>query len=420
MYALIDGNTFYVSCERVYRPDLRTRPVIVLSNNDGCVITRSKEAKDLGIKMGDPFHKMQQLIKRHKIEVFSSNYELYGDMSQRMMSTIASLVPNVEVYSIDECFADVAGLPHLTELGRTIRNRVMQWVGIPNCVGIAPTKTLAKFCNHLAKCHPTFKGVVNWNDWTPEIQTRALNSQPVKAIWGIGWRLGESLNAMGIMTAGDLQRAESSLIRRNFGVTVERTQRELNGIACIELDHAPQARQQIIRTRSFANGLTELVDLQAAIAHHATDAAAELRKQGSIAHGASIMFHTYASRPDLPQYYANDSAVIKAGTADTRLLNQVTQGLLKRAYRTGFKFKKCGVTLTGIEASDSPKQQDWLDPSDSEESISLMQCLDGINQRYGQGTVKLGVESLSNRWLMRREYLSPRFTTRFDELLVVD
>lgn len=239
MYALIDGNSFYCSCERVFRPDLKTTAIVVLSNNDGCVVARTSEAKTLGIKMGVPYFQVRHLEKQGRLQVFSSNYELYADFSRRMMMTIASLVPAIEVYSIDECFADMTGMNNLAEHGRAIKARVMQWVGIPTCVGIAPTKTLAKFCNHLAKRYPDhFGGVVVWPDWSVKVQRRALASEPVSEIWGIGRRTAEKLNTQGIQTALDFMLADSATIRRRYGVTIERVQRELQGIPCdvLQLD----------------------------------------------------------------------------------------------------------------------------------------------------------------------------------------
>ena len=296
MYALIDGNSFYASCERVFRPDLAGVPIVVLSNNDGCVVTRTAEAKALGIKMGEPLFKIKHLVRQNRVQVFSSNYELYADMSRRMMNTVATLVPRIEVYSIDECFADLSGMEQYSQfmgsgqntglltLGFSIRARVLQWTGIPTCVGIAPTKTLAKFCNHLAKRHAVFKGVVDWNAWAPAIQQRALASEDVTEVWGIGRQIGLSLNAMGIKTAADLANAPSHTIRKMFGVVVERTQRELQGIECLELEDIAPKRQQIVRSRSFGQPITTLDGLSASLAHHVAEAAQRLRGQGSVTH----------------------------------------------------------------------------------------------------------------------------------------
>ncbi len=422
MFALIDGNSFYASCERVFRPDLRTRPIVVLSNNDGCVITRTAEAKALGIKMGEPFFKIKHLVHQQGLVVFSSNYALYGDLSRRMMDSIASLVPRIEVYSIDECFADVSGMNRiasLADLGRQIRTRVDQWVGIPTCVGIAPTKTLAKFCNHLAKRHPSLNGVVVWPDWKPDIQRRALDSELVGEVWGIGRRISEQMNRMGIHTAGDLQRYPVADIRKRFGVVVERTHRELNGIACADLEITPPDKQQIIRSRSFGTPVTELDGLRAALSHHVTEAAQDLRAQRGVCHQVGILLHTNRFREDDPQYYFSDSRPIVAGTADTRLINQTAQGLLDLGFKAGYKYKKCGVILTAIESADAAQQMDFLCEGDDERSQALMQSIDALNARFGRGAVRMGTQLLDETWRMKRDQLSPCYTTRLTDLLTL-
>ena len=419
MFALVDGNSFYASCERVFRPDLRTTPIVVLSNNDGCVITRSVEAKALGIKMGAPKFKIEQLVRQHDVRVFSSNYELYGDLSRRMMQSIATLVPRIEIYSIDECFADVSGMSDLTRLGERIKDRVLQWVGIPTCVGIAPTKTLAKFCNHLAKRHRYFKGVANWNDWDANTQMRALNSEAVTEIWGVGSRIGQSLNNMGIRTAGDLARASAPTIRKTFGVTLERTQRELQGISCIAFDDATPARKQIVRSRSFGQPVTELDGLISALSHHVSQAAKDLRAQGSVAHTISVFIQTNPFKPDEPQYYGNDTIGLDVGSCDTLKLNDWVQKSLKRIYKPHHAYKKCGVILSGIESAGRAIQIDWLNPGDSDERLALMKCVDLLNVRFGKNCIAIGSESRNSSWTMRRDALSPCFTTRFADLMRV-
>lgn len=419
MFALVDGNSFYASCERVFRPDLRTSPVVVLSNNDGCVITRSAEAKALGIKMGAPRFKIEQIVRQHRVQVFSSNYELYGDLSRRMMASIATLVPRIEVYSIDECFADVAGMTGLTQLGEQIKDRVLQWVGIPTCVGIAPTKTLAKFCNHLAKRHRYFKGIANWNDWDTDTQMRALNSEAVEEVWGIGRKIGESLKHMGILTAGDLARASAHTLRKTFGVTVERTQRELQGISCIEFDNSVPTRKQIIRSRSFGKPIEDLEGLSAAVSHHISQAAKDLRAQGSVAHTIQVFIQTNPFKPNEPQYYGNDSVGLDVGTCDTLKLNNLVQKSLKRIYKPHHTYKKCGVILSGIESTERAIQIDWLNPGDSDERLALMNCIDLLNVRFGKNCVSIGSENRNNSWSMRRDLLSPCFTTRFADLMRV-
>lgn len=417
MYALIDGNCFYASCERVFRPDLTHSAIVVVSNNDGCVVTRTAEAKALGIKMGDPLFKLKHLVRQRRLVVFSSNYELYADLSRRMMNSIATLVPRIEVYSIDECFADLSGMTALLQLGYDIRARVLQWTGIPTCVGIAPTKTLAKFCNHLAKRHAVFRGVVDWNAWAMDVQRRALASEDVTEVWGIGRQIGKAMNGMGIRTAADLVDAPAHTIRKKFGVVVERTQRELQGLSCLELEDVAPKRKQIVRSRSFGQPIASFDGLSAALAHHVSEAAVKLRGQGSVANSIQVFVQTNPFKADTPQYSASHCISIASGTHDTIKLNNAAQAALKLIFKVGFEYKKCGVVLSGIESSTNQVQMDWIDQEDSTSRTELMRCIDGINVRFGKGAIKLATESLNDTWSMRRDKLSPKYTTRFVDLL---
>lgn len=422
MFALIDGNNFYCSCERVYRPELKQQPIIVLSNNDGCVISRSSEAKDIGIKMGVPYFQIQHLIQQRKLTVFSSNYELYADLSRRMMNTIASLVPAIEIYSIDECFADLHNLNNLHQLGHNIRNRIQQWVGIPTCVGIAPTRTLAKFCNHLAKRHRHrhhFNGVIVWTDWNSNIQQRALASTPVNEIWGIGHRIGQKLAAQGIHTALDFINAHTPTLRKQFGVVLERTQREMQGLPCSELIINEASRQHIVRSRSFGNIITSLDGLQAAISHHISAGAAKLRQQNSHAHIISVFIYTNRFRHDQSQYNGYQSIKLPQPSADTLTLNHIAQNLLRNIYRPGYEYKKCGIELSGIEPAQTFQQQDLLYPNQHNHRTKLMSAWDNITSRYGRNSIQLGSELQSNHWHMTRAQLSPCYTTQFLEILTI-
>lgn len=422
VFALIDGNSFYASCERVFRPDLRARPVVVLSNNDGCVITRTAEAKVLGIKMGEPYFKIKPLVQRHGVVVFSSNYELYGDLSRRMMDTIALLVPQTEIYSIDECFADLTGMRDITPLGHLIRSRVLQWVGIPTCVGIAPTKTLAKYCNHLAKRHTVFKGVVNWLDWDESIRTRAFKSEPVGEVWGIGYRISASLNDMGIQTVWDFVRADAATLRKRFGVVVERTQRELQGIPCADLEVQIADKQQIVRSRSFGKPVCDIEGLRASLAFHIAEAASELRAQNSTANLIGVMLRTNPFKPEEPQYKGYLTACLPVGSSDTLKLNRVVQQTLTQIYKSGYAYKKCGVVLMGIESANTQMQLDWLNPPDSDERKSLMHTIDALNQRFGRHSIRTADQDAAGNnagWRMKRERLSPCYTTQFAQLLQV-
>ena len=417
MFALIDGNSFYASCESVFRPELRGKAIVVLSNNDGCVVTRTLAAKALGIKMGVPYYQVKDLVESGQLTAFSSNYELYADLSRRMMETIASMVPAIEIYSIDEAFADVSGMSGLSTLGRQIKERVWQWVGIPTCVGIAPTKTLAKFCNHLAKRHQAhFGGVLVWTDLAPARQEKAMASEPVTEIWGIGRRIGKKLSEQGIITVLDFAQADTATLRKQFGVVVERTQRELNGLACDELHQSEENKQHIVRSRSFGRCVPDIGTLESAIAHHISSGAQKLREQGTQAHTVGVFIYTNRFREKDPQYHCHRFAVLPQASADTIVLNNIAQSVLKRIYRAGYGYKKCGIELGGIEPAITNVQQDlWL-VGDGEKSHKLMDVLDRSNKRYGKGCIKLGSELISTDWHMNRDTLSPCFTTRFTDL----
>ena len=343
MFALIDGNSFYCSCERVFRPELKNVPVVVLSNNDGCVVARSTEAKALGIKMGEPYFRVKHLVSQGRLKAYSSNYELYADLSRRMMETIAGCVPAVEVYSIDECFADMSGIENLAIHGHQIRSRVLQWVGIPTCVGIAPTKTLAKFCNYLAKKYPShFEGVVVWSNWSESIRMRALRSEAVNEIWGIGNRIASKLAAQGILTALDFVLADTATLRRRYGVTVERTQREMQGIACDGLHPKPAPKQNLVRSRSFGTRIDTLEALKAAITHHISSGAEALRKDKLTASSVSVFLHTDFFKESDPQYHNSQTISLTVPTSDTVLLNHAAQKILETIYRSGYLYKNAG------------------------------------------------------------------------------
>lgn len=416
MFALIDGNSFYCSCERVFRPELKNVPIVVLSNNDGCVVARSAEAKALGIKMGEPYFRVKHLVSQGRLKAYSSNYELYADLSRRMMETIAGCVPVVEIYSIDECFADMSGIENLTELGCQIKQRVLQWVGIPTCVGIAPTKTLAKFCNHLAKRYPDhFGGVVVWSNWNETVRLRALRSQGVDEIWGIGGRTATKLATQGIYTALDFVRADTATLRRRYGVTVERTQREMQGIVCDGLHPNAQPRQNIVRSRSFGTRIETLEALQAAVTHHVSLGAEALRKDGLTASAVSVFLHTDFFREDEPQYHNSLAQNLIVSTADTVHLNRIAQQLLADIYRSGYLYKKCGIELHGLKPA-TQMQADLWEPT---KANPVMEAWDKINRQFGRGHLKLASELLADDWKMNRDRLSPCYTTQFMDLLVI-
>lgn len=419
MFALCDGNSFYCSCERIFRPELRNFPCVALSNNDGCVIARTPEAKALKIRMGTPYYQIKHLVDAGQLVAFSSNFELYADISNRMMQTIASMVSGTESYSIDEAFCDVSGHNNLATLGAQIRARVMQWVGIPTCVGIGPTKTLAKFCNHLAKKYPALQGVLVWTDLSSERQMKALASEDVGEIWGIGGRISKKLHAQGIHSAWDFYQADTPTLRRQFGVVIERTQRELHGVACDTLHQEETNRKHIIRSRSFGQSVTDVETLEAAIAHHISSGATKLREQGTQAHTVGVYIHTNRFREQDAQYHNHQYMVLPMASSDTLQLNQAAQLILRKMFKSGYAYKKCGIELAGIESMATGVQQDLWAYGSNEKAANTMAALDLINRKFGRGSLKVGSELLSNDWQMNRNAISPCFTTQFSDLLEV-
>ena len=385
----------------------------MLSNNDGCIVSRSNEAKALGIAMGIPLFQVRGLIKRYHVAIFSSNFELYNDMSRRMMQTIASLVPRLEVYSIDETFADLSGLDDPAAIGRNIRRRVWQWVGIPACVGIAPSKTLAKLANHLAKRQRVFHGVCYWNSLPMADQESWLASLPVNEVWGIGRKLAEQLQRQRIHTILDLQRANPALIRKRYGVTVERIVRELSGRDCLQMEEFDAPQQQILRSRSFGAKVYDKADLMASIAYHLTNAASELRKQRCLASmvGISIRSSYYADGSN--GYHGRDSAALPTPSADTLTLLRAAHGLLDRLYRPTVPYHKAGVVLSGLTRNFQP---DLLEPGDTPQRIALMQTLDTVNERYGKRLLHTAAELAGQNWHVRLDHKSPCYTTRWKDL----
>ncbi|MEB0014491.1 Y-family DNA polymerase [Glaciimonas sp. Cout2] len=411
--ALIDCNNFYVSCERIFRPDLLTRPVIVLSNNDGCAVSRSNEAKALGVKMGEPVFKIRDLVREQGIEVFSSNYVLYADMSNRVMSILGQFSPMQEVYSIDESFLDLTGFTDIQERSRAMRERVYRDTGIPVCVGIGSSKTLAKLSNFVAKRHPRSNGVFNINLLCQRQVNSVLKNIPVEEIWGIGRRLTTALNGMGIESVLQLRDADVASMRNRFGVVMEKTARELRGDACIELEEVAPAKQQIINSRSFGQAVTEMEDLQDALAHFVSNAAKKLRDQNSIAAMMQVFIMTDRFREDRPQYCPSVTIPLTTPTANSMSLQSWALVGLKSIYKPGFYYKKAGVILS--EICDSSIYQGDLFAAEIEHP-ALMKTLDAINTRYGKGTLKLSQDGSRQSWKMRQEKKSPEYTTNWEEL----
>jgi len=432
VYALIDGNNFYVSCERVFRPSLQGRPVIVLSNNDGCAIARSNEAKALGIRMGAPWHEIRHMEQSHGLVALSANFALYGDLSDRMMSLAAGLGPHQEIYSIDESFVDLTGVPgNLVERGRKIRERILQWVGIPCCIGIARTKTLAKLANHVAKTAERKPGsypehlaqICNLEALGSDELEDVFRRTQVQEVWGIGPRIGLQLINEGIQTVYDLVQIDGATVKRGWSVMLERTVRELKGMPCIELDHSPPPKQQIASTRSFGRTVTGFTDLEEAVTEFASRTAQKLRGQHSFCAQVMVFIRTSPFRKD-PQYSRSIVVPLRRPTADSASITQGALQGLKAIFREGFNYAKAGVMLLDLQPDDQLQMELTLeDEEDSGRSrVRLMSALDAVNERYGRGTLTLGsagVRGARRSWTMKQERRTPRYTTHVGEMLEV-
>lgn len=414
MFALVDGNNFYASCERVFQPHLRGKPLIVLSNNDGCAIARSAEAKALGIKMGQPAHELRHLVRSHGLEMRSANFGLYGDMSARVVSVLRQAAPRIEVYSIDESFIDVSGIPDLENFARRLRHRVHRWTGIPNCIGIGPTKTLAKMANKMAK---STTGVEDLS--CPDRRRVALESFPAADLWGVGRKIAPRLASLGIHTAAHLHDAPADAVLAGFGVTLSRTQRELQGHACIELEEVESDRQQIVVSRSFGSRVESPQEVHEALASFAVRACEKLRHRGLVAGGVWIFLHSDHFRQELKQHHPSRSANLASPTADTSVVLGIIRHLLNGMTRPGVEYKKAGVALLDLSRPEN-LAGDLFAPATVGDD-KLMQTLDAINRRFGRGTAGMGATGwrASPAWQMRQSMLSQSFTTRVDQLPLV-
>ncbi len=428
MYALVDGNNFYVSCERAFRPSLKNRPVVVLSNNDGCAISRSNEAKALGIKMGQPWFECRELAEEYGVVALSANFTLYGDMSDRMMCIAAGLGHTQEIYSIDESFIDLAGIRgDLVARGQTMRRRILQCTGIPTGIGIGRTKTLAKLANHVAKTADRNPGtypadlarVCNLATLPAADLDAVLAATDVGAVWGVGRRIGKQLLDAGIANVLQLIQLDPATVRRRWCVVLERTVRELQGQACITMEDAPSPKQEIAYTRSFGQPVTGLQDLTQAVTEFASGAAGKLRLQGSKAGQISVFIHTSPFRPP-PHYSRYTTVPLRRPTSNTQDLVKAAVLGLQAIYRPGFDFIKAGVMLLDLQDGSIEQQELDLEP-EPESRGQLMAAMDQLNDRYGRGTVKLasaGTQGKARTWSMRQKLLTPSYTTRWDEMPV--
>ncbi len=417
MFALIDCNSFYASCERVYRPWLEGVPVVVLSNNDGCVIARTREAKRLVIPMGAPYFQWRDQMREWGVVCFSSNYELYGQMSARVMTTLEEMFPRLEVYSIDEAFADLTGLQSdLVELGREARARVLLWTGIPVGVGIGPTKTLAKLANWAAKTWRKSEGVIDLRD--PSRRDRLLQMTDVSEVWGVGRRLTARLQPLGIKTAWDLAQYDPVSLRRQFSVVLEKTARELRGISCLQLEEAVPPRQIICSSKMFGARVRELPPIREAVAAYVSKAAEKMRAQGSLAGALQVAIRTGMHNPDQPRYANAIKCPLPYPTDDTRVLAAAAIRGLDVIYRPGYAYSKAEVLLMDLRRRGE-FTGDLFTAEPRPGADRLMAVIDRINASEGRGTLRLGRIPAAPEWAMRREMMSQRYTTRWDELMVV-
>lgn len=417
-FALVDVNNFYVSCERVFNPALLNRPVVVLSNNDGCAISRSNEAKAMGIKMGAPYFQIEKELRKAGGVALSSNYSLYADLSNRVMSLLGKFSPDQEIYSIDECFLGMSGFKELTRIGQEIRHTILRGVGLPVCAGFGPTKTLAKLANHVAKKRPEWNGVCDLTSLTPTEQDAVVGDIEVGEVWGVGRRIAARLADMGISTVRQLREANPTHIRQSFSVVQERTVMELRGVSCLALEEVAPPKKQIMVSRSFGSPVFELDDLQQAVGAFASRAAEKLRSQASAAGAVVVFIQTSPFREQDPQYSRSLTVPLSTATDDTLRLTRAALVGLKRIYQPGYAFAKAGVMLRELVDRDKV-HGDLFSVSESPKSDALMAALDRVNSRFGKKALVTGVAAGGENgvWKMRQGNKSPNFTTRWDELL---
>jgi DNA polymerase V len=419
MLALVDCNNFYASCERVFDPSLRTRPVVVLSNNDGCIVARSQEAKALGLKMGDVYFKVKELLDRHKVAVFSSNYALYGDMSQRVMKTLQQFSPEVEIYSIDEAFLNLEGFRDLPKLASEIRQTVRQWTGIPVSVGIAPTKTLAKLANNTAKKKAGYNGVCALD--TPEAWEPLLKEFDIGDVWGIGPQYKKLLNKHGVTTALEFSRLPETWLRKHISVVGARTASELRGQPCLELELHTDPKKGITVSRSFGKRITELPELSQALSSYVARAAEKLRRENLVSKHMLVFMHTSPFAKDAakdPYYAPHLSFALPLHTNYTPELIHYALWALQKMYRPGYRYMKCGVMLTDL-LTEGAQTGDLFARHDTARESKLMAALDHINQTMGKRTLFYASSGIQQAWAGAAARRSPAYTTDWNSLIQV-
>ena len=419
--ALIDVNNFYVSCERVFNPALIGVPVVVLSNNDGCAVARSNEVKALGVPMGAPWFKYKDLSKQHGIVALSSNYALYADMSNRVMNVLKAYSPDQEVYSIDESFLDLTEFAKrdLVRYGQHMRKRILKWTGLPVCVGIGSTKTLAKLANHCAKKRPAFNSVCNFNAMHKDELDAILGSLEVGEIWGVGRKLAPKLESLGYKTVLDLKRANPEALRQQFSVVMQKTIHELNNVVCIEIEEISPPKKQIVSSRSFGVKVEDFNSLAESITLYVSRAAEKLRRQHSFAGSLYVFIRTSAFKPEDPFYSNGMTIPMPSPTDDTRQLVNVALWGLKKIYKSNFKYAKAGIMLSELVPAEGVQIDLFSQSQGSLKSDELMATMDKINQKMGKASIKLAGEGINKPWKMKQDNKSPCYTTKWEEIPAV-
>lgn len=417
MFALVDANCHYVSCERLFRPDLRNKPVVVVSNNDGCVVSRSDEAKACGVEMGAPLFKIKDLVKSAGVHVFSSNYALYGDLSDRMMSLLREAAPSIEVYSIDECFCDLRGISDLRAWGLRIREQVLREIGIPVCVGVGRTKTLAKVANRVAKKFKTKTAGVHILDST-QLEAKALRWMDVGDVWGIGGATSAKLQRFGIDKAWEFTLRPEQWVRKTFGVVTTKTWCELRGVPTSGLVEVEAARKTLCTSRSLEHPFTQREAMEEVLATFASRTAAKLRERRLCASGLSVFMSTDGFRKDLPQYAGSRSGGFGVQASSTMEVVSLALKLGRAAFKEGHSYKRLGVLALDL-VPETVTQCDLFDAFDRDRLKRLQASIDGVVKKWGRESMGLAVEGNREAASMRREHLSQRFTTAWSEILEI-
>ncbi len=419
VFALVDCNNFYASCERLFDPSLKAAPIIVLSNNDGCVVARSPEAKALGIKMAVPAFKIEGLIKQHDIKVFSSNYALYGDISSRVMATLESLAPQIEVYSIDEAFLNLTGFEQMGSLekyAQKVQLAVRQHIGVPVCIGMAPTKTLAKLANYAAKKYVATFGIVDLT--APQRQRKLMELTPVEEVWGVGRKSTEKLKRLGIKTVLQLAQMDKTRAQRLFSIGMVKTIEELNGEVRFSPEDSPTSKKQLMCSRSFADRITEYEPMRETICEFASRAAERLRGEGQVCSVVNVVIRTSMFNASEPSYSNSATARLSTPASDTRTILKAATDLFDSIWKEGYRYAKSGVMLGDFCGKDKVQLDLFNDSPSQDSNNSLMTAIDQINLS-GRGKVWFGGQRPKEDWFMRRENLSPAYTTRWEDLPLV-